>query len=171
MFRAQSISTQFLVAACVAILMLTCAVMAQDNALRKDFEALYTKRDKAFKGKDADFINSLLAEDYTSKDNDGKLMNRAQTVEKNNSAFAAIKEVISVVTKIESVRQGKDGSEAVVETSDAVKLSFTGADGQPHLYDGAEKLRETWVLAEAGWKLKYTELLESKATIDGKPMK
>lgn len=171
MFRAQSISSRFLVTACVAVLVLSCAVMAQDNALRKDFEALYAKRDKAFKAKDAHFINSLLAEDYTSKDKDGNVSNRAQTVEKNNSSIAAIKEVISVATKIESARQGKDGSEAVVETSDAVKLSFTGADGQPHLYDGAEKLRETWVRAEAGWKLKYTELLESKATIDGKPMK
>jgi hypothetical protein len=169
MFRAQSISTRFLVTACGAVLLLSCAVMAQDNALRKDFEALYAKRDKAFKAKDADFMNSLLAEDYTEKDDAGKIKNRAQAVEETNGMVAAMKEVSSLATKVESVKQGKDENEAIVEISDAGRVTMTGSDGQLHLIEAKGKSRDTWVRTGGGWKLKYHEVVESSGTVDGKP--
>jgi hypothetical protein len=81
--------------------------MAQDSALRKDFEALYAKRDQALKAKDTDFINKLLAEDHTSKDQDGPIKHRAQVVEENAGMIAAIKEVSSFATKVERAKQVK----------------------------------------------------------------
>ena len=169
MFRARSISSRFLVTACVAVLVLSCAVMAQDNAPRKDFEALYAKRDQALKAKDADFMNSLLAEDYTSKDEHGKIINRAQAVEENNFMISVIKEVSSVATKVESAKQGKDENEAIVESSDAGNLTMRGPDGQLHLIEAKGKSRDTWVRTGGGWKLKYHEVVESSGTVDGKP--
>ncbi len=170
MFRSQSIITRFLVTACAAVLLFSCTVMAQDNALRKDFETLYAKRDKALKAKDAEFINSLLAEDYTEKDKHGKVENRAQAVEETSGMVAAIKEVISFATKVESVKQGKDENEAIVEISDAGKVTLTLPDGQLRVIEARGKSRDTWVRTDGGWRLKYHEVLESSGTVDGKPM-
>src|SRR5258706_8933890 len=63
-----------------SILVLNSFAAAQDNSVRKELEALDAKRDEAYKRKDAGFIISLLAEDYSSKDLDGKVKN--QTTER-----------------------------------------------------------------------------------------
>jgi len=129
--------------ALVSILILGIFVAAQDNSVRKELEALYAKRDEAYKRKDAGFIISLLAEDYTSKDLDGKVKNRAQEaqeIEVNTTFFG------SVVTKVENVKPGKDKNEVIVESS-------TSRAG----FDGLDKVRDTWLRTAAGWKLRYTE--------------
>lgn len=69
MVRAYSI--RFIVTACAAVLVWSYAVTAQEHAPGNDFEALYAKINQAFKARDAGFPNSLLAEDYTEKDEHG----------------------------------------------------------------------------------------------------
>ena len=134
----------FYSATLLLILVLNSFVAAQDNSLRKELEALYAKRDEAYKRKDAGFIISLLAEDYTSKDLDGKVKNRAQEAQKIDvTFFVDSTEDYSVVTKVESVKAGKDKNEAIVESSTA-RAGF----------DGLDKVRDTWVRTAAGWKLR-----------------
>ena len=169
MFTSQSISTCFVVTASVAVLALSCAVVAQDHALRKGFEALYAKQNKAIKAKDGDAIESLMAKDYTSKDEDGKVSTRTQAVKKFYVIFASIKEVTSFATKVGKIKQGKDENEVVIEVSDAGTFTMMGPDGQTHLVEGTAKSRDTWVRTSAGWKLKYHEALSSNTSVDGKP--
>jgi hypothetical protein len=76
--------------------------------------------------------------------------------------------VSSVATKVESVKQGKDENEAIVEISDAGNFTMTGPDGQPHLIEAKGKSRDRWVRTGGGWKLKYHEVVESSGTVDGK---
>jgi hypothetical protein len=135
----------------VSILVLNSFAVAQDDSVRKELEALYAKRDEAYKRKDAGFIISLLAEDYTSKDLDGRVKNRAQEARKIDVTFFASTEGYSVVTKVESVKPGKDKNEAIVESS-------TARAG----LEGLDKVRDTWVRTVAGWKLRYSEELREE---------
>jgi hypothetical protein len=160
--KAQSI--RFIVTACIAMLVSSCAVLAQDDALRKEFEALYAKRDEAFKSKDAGFIKSLLADDYTAKGKGGNVKSRADEIRATDEMFPNIKEVPIFVTKVEGVKQGKDENEAIVETSNTGKIVFVAPDGQTHRITGKGKSRETWIRTGAGWKIRYSEDLESTVT-------
>jgi Domain of unknown function (DUF4440) len=166
MYRVHSIRP--MVTACMAVLVWSYLVMAQDHAPHQDFEALYARGDQALKAKDADFLNSLLAEDYTEKDDKGTIKTRAQTVEQNNRLVAAIKQVTISTTKVESVKEGKDENEAIVEIASAGNVTMTLADGQLHVIEAKGKSRDTWVRTDGGWKLKYREVLESSGTVDGK---
>jgi hypothetical protein len=168
MYRTRSIGS--MVTACVAVLVWSCTVTAQDHAPGNDFQALYSKIDQALKARDATFPNSLLAEDYMGKDEHGNVKNRAQSVEQNNGIAAAIREVTSFTTKVESVKEGKDQDEAIVETSNVGNVTMMGADGRIHLIDAKGRSRDTWVRTDGGWKLKYREVLESSGTVDGKPI-
>jgi hypothetical protein len=141
----------FYIGTLVSILILGSFVAAQDNSVRKELEALYAKRDEAYKRKDAGFIISLLAEDYTSKDLNGKVKNRAQEAQNIELTFFASTEDYSVVTKVESVKEGKDKNEAIVESS-------TARAG----LEGLDKVRDTWVRTVAGWKLRYSEELREE---------
>ena len=170
MFKPQSIGNWFLVNVSVAVLLSSRGVMAQDSVLRKNFEAIYAKRDQALRLKDAASINALLAEGFTSKEADGKLKNRAQVVAETNAVIAAMEEVTIADTKVESVRQGNNQNEAIVESSDALKTTLKLADGQLHLFEGRGKSRDTWVRTAAGWRLKYHEVLETGGSVDGKPV-
>jgi Domain of unknown function (DUF4440) len=166
MFRVHSIR---LVVICVAVLAGSSAVMAQGDALRKEFEALHARADEAFKSKDASFFKSLWADDYTSKGKDGKIKDRAQLVRETEDLFASIKEIASFASKVESVKHGKDENEAIVETSNAGKVTLVGPDGQTHRLEFKGKARETWVRTDARWRVRYSEELESNVTEEETP--
>lgn len=166
MYRAHSI--RFMVTACAAVLVWSCTVTAQDHTPGNDFQVLYARIDQAVKARDAGIPNSLLAEDYTEKDEHGNVKNRAQIVAQNNGIVAALKEVTSATTKVESVMKGEDENEAIVEISSAGNVTMMGADGQLHVIEARQKSRDRWVRTDGGWKLKYREVLESSGTVDGK---
>jgi len=134
--------------------------IAQDDSVRKELEALYAKRDQAVKAKDANSFKSLLADDYTEKDKDGKITNRVDSIKEIEKNFADkdVKETSSS-TKIEGVKQGKDGNEMLVDTSQVQKMTAM-MDGQLHQLEFNGKYRDTWVRTDAGWKLKYSEMLD-----------
>lgn len=170
MFRSQSISIRFLITAGVALLLFSCVtVLAQDNGLRKTFEAIYAKRDQALKARDATSYNALLAEDFTSKEGDGKIKTRAQFVAETNALLAAIEEVFSCETKVKSVKEGNNQDEVIVEFSDAMKATVKLPDSSLHVFAGKGRIRDTWVRTDAGWRLKYHEVLETSGSVDGKP--
>ncbi len=148
----------------ISILAMSGFAFAQDESVRKEIESLYAKRDEAFKAKDASFIKSLLADDYTDKDKDGKITNRADFIKTIENSFADkdVKE-ISNSTKIKTVKQGKDGNEMLVDTSQTIKFTFM-IDGQTSQLQLNGKFRDTWMRTDSGWKLKFSEMLDLDMT-------
>src|SRR5258708_3572967 len=135
----------FCIGILVSILVMGSFVAAQDDSVRKELEAVYAKRDQAIKARDADFLKSLLADDYTEKDKDGKIKNRADAIKslEKNAVDKDVKDVSSATT-IVSVKQGKDANEVIVETS--LTLNVTAMiNGQPHQIEANGKSRDTWM--------------------------
>src|SRR5437868_1896795 len=152
----------FCVGILVSILVMGSFAAAQDDSVRKELEAVYAKRDQAIKAKDAEFLKSLLAADYTEKDKDGKIKNRSQAANSLDNSFGAkdpIKMELNSVTKIESVTKGKDANEVIVEISQA--MWWTGMLNA----QGKAKFRETWMRSDAGWKVRYSVMLDLNMTI------
>ena len=154
----------FCIGILVSILIMGSFVAAQDDSVRKELEAVYAKRDQAIKARDADFLKSLLAADYKEKDKDGKITNRTD-VTNSFDKDAADKDIteVSSASKIESIKQGRDANEAIVETS--LTLNMTAMmNGQPHQLQVNGKSRDTWMRNETGWKMKFSENVDAAMT-------
>ena len=154
----------FCIGILVSILIMGSFVAAQDDSVRKELEAVYAKRDQAIKARDADFLKSLLAADYKEKDKDGKITNRTDVTNSFDKS-AADKDIteVSSASKIESIKQGRDANEAIVETS--LTLNMTAMmNGQPHQLQVNVKSRDTWMRNETGWKMKFSENVDAAMT-------
>ncbi len=169
MFRSQSIFTRFRASVSLGVLLFSYAAMAQDSALRKTFEAIYAKRDQSLRVKDADAINAFLSYDYTEKGLNGDIRNRAQVIGETNAVIRAIEGAPSYVSQLETVRQGANQNEAIVEFSDFMKGTVKLPDGVLHTFETKGRARDTWVRTGGSWKLKYHEVLEGSGLVDGKP--
>ena len=157
-FRTLGISLLF------SIILTSSFVVAQDDSIRKDLEAAYAKRDKAIRDKDLDAFNSLMASDYKSKSKDGVTNSLEENSAKMAKNFADknVKEVICI-TKIDDINLGKAGNEVVVDASQTLTMNTT-ISGQPHQFQVQAKIRETWVRTDAGWRVRYTENMDTSAT-------
>ena len=163
------VSIKFIVFACIGVLLFGIAVRAADDHVRKEFEAIYARRDKAMLSKDFALVKSMETEDYTEKKKDGKVLNKEQSDAEVDDLAPMIKEVQSFWTKVESVKEG-DENEVIVEVSDGGKISIVDPEGKPHIIEGSGRSRDTWEHTDKGWKLKYHENLESNSKLDGKPI-
>jgi hypothetical protein len=165
----RKVSIKFIVSACLAVLLFGAVVKAADDHIRKEFEAIYARRDKAMQSKDFASMKSMETEDYTEKKKDGKVLNREQADAEVDELAPMIKEVQSFWTKVESVKEGDD-NEAIVEVSDGGKISIVDPEGKTHIIEGSGRSRDIWEHTDKGWKLKYHENLESTTKLDGKPI-
>src|SRR6266849_4015859 len=103
----------FYIGIVISILIMISFVVAQDDSVRKEVEALYAKWDQAIKSSDAGLAKSLLTENYALKDLDGKVTNRAKVLEDVAKPTKDKEwELISFNTKVENLKQGKDENEA-----------------------------------------------------------
>ncbi len=145
----------------VSILALGSFSAAQNDSVRKELEAIYAKRDQALKNRDADLLKSLLANDYTEKDKDGKIRNHTD-VTNSFDKDASDKDIteVNAATKVVSIKQGKDANEAIVETS--LTLNMTAMiDGQPHKLQVNGKSHDIWMRNDAGWKMQFSESVDA----------
>jgi len=138
---------------------------AGESQVRADIEALYAKRDESFMAKDNTFEKSLWAEDYTSKNKEGKISTRQEAETESDGAVAMMKEVQKIQTKVEELKEGPNG-EVTVMISAAGSITLT-VEGQDHKVAGQSKSRDIWVKTSQGWRIKSHEVLESSRTVDG----
>lgn len=137
--------------------------------LKKEFDTLYAKLDKALLSKDSKTILAYQTKDYTSKSKKGEVMNAKQSAENMEMAFSLFQKINSSVSKVEKVEAGEE-HEAVVIVSQSFSGTINGPDNQPHEMNITAKSREIWVHEGDSWKIKYSEELEQKTLLDGKPI-
>ena len=151
-----------------ALLMMVGPARADEKELRKEFEAIYARVDQAIKNKDTKSLIAMLADDFTSKEEDGKILDREQSIASVTQSMAAIKEVHSAATKIDSLKEGN--GQVVVDYTQTVKATIDGADGSTHEIVATQKGRDTWARTDHDWILKQGENLGNTVTVDGKPV-
>jgi hypothetical protein len=78
-----------------------------------------------------------------------------------------LKEIKSISTTINGMRQGKNENEMIVETADVGVATVNGEDGKEHEIEGSSKARDVWVRTAGGWRIKYHEALETSTKVDG----
>ncbi|HYM01032.1 MAG TPA: nuclear transport factor 2 family protein [Blastocatellia bacterium] len=177
MFEVYKYSVRLFIASLVSIFALSSFGFANSappqasiDAVRKEIEGVYAKRDKAFKTKDFEFLKSQETSDYTEKSKDGTVRGKEESDAMADQMAPMVKEVTEQVTKVENVTAGDADGELVVESSDHGRLTLAGPDGQAHEAVGSSHQRDTWVKTKDGWKIKYHEELDSHVEIDGKPV-
>jgi hypothetical protein len=152
---------------CVLVLSSSLIAFAGDSSTRKELEAIYAKHDQAMKNKDWDYIKSLETEDYTEKSKEGTVQNKEQADHQADEMLPMLTAITSYSTSINSIGEGKNEDEVVVDVSDSGVFIVKGNDGKDHTMEIASKGRDTWVHTEAGWRIKYHQGLESTTKIDG----
>jgi hypothetical protein len=153
-----------------SILVSNCLALAKANEIGKELQAIYAKREKAIKAKKFGYLKLDEADDYTERDKDGTVRNRQQADAEADQIHALVREIHQYSLKIDSIKEGKEPNEIIVETSDEGEFSFAGPDGKVHELSGQGRQRDTWIRTQEGWKVKLHEELESKVKMDGKPI-
>jgi ketosteroid isomerase-like protein len=136
----------------ILILMFAIAGLAYANVevnddTRKELEAVYAKIDAAVKAKDVKTLASLLSEDY-EKLIKGKTLKRDEAVAQMKDSFKAVKEILSVKTTIDKIKQ-VEGNE-IVDYSQTAKVTVVGEDGRDQTVVATFKGRDWWVKNDEG---------------------
>ena len=164
------IGTRLLVVACICSAAFACPARPDNDDVRKELEAAYAKRDKAFKDKDGALIKSFEADDYIQKTKDGTVADRAIVDPQTDQLLSIVKEIRILTTTVDKVTPGKEPNQYLAEVSSKGDFTIAGGDGALHQVVASAKLRDTWIKTKDGWKIKYHEELESATMLDGKPI-
>jgi hypothetical protein len=143
---------------------------ADDGKVRKEIEAAYAKRDKGYKDKDADAIESVEAPDFKAKSKGGNTVERAQVDAGLVQLLPSIKEIRTLSTSVDKVTPGAGPDEFIVSTTGRGDFTLVGPDGAAHQIVAATKTRDVWVHTKDGWKIKLQEEIETSTLLDGKPL-
>jgi ketosteroid isomerase-like protein len=139
---------------------------ADDAEVQKALQANYDRMSKALREKDLKTLIGFYAPDYQSKGIDGETTDRAAGVEARlKGLMEAIKSLKTVTAKIDKITV--KGDEATVAITQTLVGTVAGADGNDHALDLQLSGRATWIKTADGWRLKRTEALREKGTIDG----
>ena len=145
------------------------AFVSADESVKKELEAVYAKIDATIKAKDIKSLESFLTKDFEMIE-DGKKLNRAETLAQWEKQFEMLSEVTTFKTTIDKI-QHVEGNE-VVDITQTVKGTFKGADGKTHTLEAVGKSRDFWTKSEDGkWLCNTIEDKGGEVKIDGKPVK
>lgn len=159
----------------VLILMLGVIAVASTNVViaaddtRKELEAVYAKIDEAIENKDLKTLESLLGEDY-EKQADGKTIKRAEAIAQMKKSLEAVKEIESVKTTINKIKQ-VEGNQ-IVDYTQTAKVKITDETGKVQSVEITTKGRDWWVKNDDGeWICVAAERIEQNLLIGLKKQK
>ncbi len=149
----------------VLVLMLAVLSAAATNLasaaaddVRKELEAVYAKIDEAIENKDLKTLESLLAEDY-EKQSEGKTIKRAEAVAQMKKSLDMAKEIESVKTTIDKIKQ-VEGNQ-IVDYTQTAKIKVADENGKVQAIEVSHKGRDWWVKDEDGeWICVSAERIE-----------
>jgi ketosteroid isomerase-like protein len=152
----------------VSTLLASMLVRADEKEARHELEAIYAKVDEATRNKDIKAIRAYMAEDFTSKRQDGKILDRNESLETLAQSLNSLKEIQSSSTKIDKLKE--ENGALIADTTQLLKATIDGPDNKPHELVATAKSRDTWSHTEHGWMIKHSEDLGQSATMDGNPL-
>jgi ketosteroid isomerase-like protein len=152
----------------VSMLLLHIPARADEKEARHDLEAIYAKVDQATKNKDVKSLRAYMAEDFSMKREDGKVLNRNESLDVITQSLGQVGEIQSSTTTIDKLKE-EDGT-VVADTTQILKATIDGQDSKSHQLVATAKSRDTWIHTEHGWLIKHSDDLGQSATMDGKPL-
>lgn len=152
----------------MAMLHVSGPARADEKTDRHALEAIYAKVDQAIKNKDVKSIRAYMTEDFSLKRQDGKVLNRNESLDSIEQSLGQLGEIHSSTTTINDLKE-VEGT-AVADTTQVLKARIDGPDNKSHELVATAKSRDTWSQTEHGWMIKRSEDLGQSATMDGQPL-
>ena len=137
---------------------------SEATTLKQVLSREYVRYNRALAAKNIPAILDMLTPDFAWNVGDGKTLNRQQTRAALQEYLDGIHVVKQAAFRLETVSSQAPGRArvVVVETVTAVVPGERGAGRRERTT--TERLRETWVRTGSGWKVKKSEILDSKET-------
>lgn len=156
---------------CIMVISITVAFGNDEQRLKKDFKAIYSRQAKLSRKRDVQALMELNTPDYYVKLLNGNSLNRTQLERGMTNFFASGQLVRQISFTYEVQEVTVTGNEAVVLVEQKDKRIQIRKDGQPHRVEANVLHRDTWVQTAEGWKRRLTEeVKQTKFTVDGKPV-
>jgi hypothetical protein len=114
-------------------------------------------------------MKSIEAFDFTIKKKNGPLLTRKEYDAMMDKVYGSVTEVRDSSTTIDKLIPVNAG-EVTVEATSKADMILATPDGKTHELAGTGRSRDTWVSTSYGWRLKYSEELDSSSYLDGKPV-
>ena len=143
--------------------------LADEASVRKELTAAYAQISKALTTGDIITFEKFLSSDYTGKSLGGKNRNRKEVL-------AGIKETMKRVPPNAKLSISIDkltlkGNKAVTMVSLGTSNISEDGQGNSHIQQMIQKDRQSWSKSGGSWKLKHSDILSQKMTLDGKTVK
>ncbi|HZO87969.1 MAG TPA: hypothetical protein VFB38_06475 [Chthonomonadaceae bacterium] len=144
------------------------AARADDYALKKELQGQYGKLAGAILRKDFQAVRQMVTPDASWKLLDGKKRDLKQMEGVYRRRVAALKPGIQFTVSIS--RMTPQGKEEQVECTHVFAGFKTDGKGKTHhLFEGSA-WRDLWTKTAHGWKLKRSEQVNQRQSVDGKPV-
>ena len=143
-------------------------VIVQDKSkpVRRDLEEQYAKLAEANKNKDLAAVLALRTPDFSAQFANGEIRNSEQMAAYSRILFEQMQPPIKVSNTIETLTVR--GNEAIAVVHQKFSRMQMKA-GQLRKVETEARQRETWVLTQEGWKLKFVDDVHPGAWyVDGK---
>jgi ketosteroid isomerase-like protein len=141
-------------------------ISPDDTRVYRAIEAGYNQFFEALEKKEIESLMSWLTEDFRWKLSDSEILDRRLA---ESMLQTQLNSFDSATMRATIFALSIQGTEAVVHLREEMSLTAQDASGAAQRMIVTEEYRDTWVRTDAGWKIRYGELLSSRTTIDSQP--
>lgn len=156
----------------VAAAVICSAATAGETTFEQALSREYARYNHALAAKDIRTIVGMLTPDFSWNLGNGKALNRRQTRAALIEYFAGIRSVERAAFRLGTISAGAGQVQVIVTETVTVLVSPESGNARQRRRrrrTTTEKLRETWVQTNRGWKIKKSDLLDSKETFAAVP--
>jgi uncharacterized protein (TIGR02246 family) len=139
----------------------TGVARADDAENKTAIQAVYDAAATALLAKDFEKAFALETDDYVWVNSEGKESAKAEADASTQQALESLKEIKSIEIKVGAVKT--EGEEATAEVAQTAVVTITDDKGTDQAIKVVSKTRDVWVKTDAGWRLKRSTEIETKA--------
>lgn len=131
---------------------------------KRDIETAYAKMAAAAHVRDASAAGKFLDEEFITQVQ-GRWLSRAQFERFERESFKRLKSV-EASPQVKTITM--QGGKAIVRCTESLSATLPGAKGSSHRLQIVEDREDVWIQRKGKWRLKMSQTLSEKATLDKK---
>ncbi len=136
--------------------------------MRKELESRYAEFVQAYLRKDVQALPNYMTSDFQARQREGGTANRQETIATLQRAFGSVNQVRKSNVTVEKV--SLRGNDATTTARVQFDGTITDRNGKGHALVADNQYRDTWTRTADGWKIRRSEPLRLRVTLDGKPL-
>jgi len=156
-----------LLAMSILLAVVAVRIALADKRAAREIRAEYARTAQYAKQKNVEGLLRQMTPDFLYKTEKGDVMNKQMVEQVMRAQYALIQSVDKRTTAIKKMEI--KGNTARVTTQEELVVTMLDPQGKRRKVVSKATTRDTWVKTPQGWKVKMTEILDEKTTIDGKP--